>query len=143
MKIKFIIFFSLISCALFSQGINNLWLMGYNGGGGGINMDFNAGVLNITQQRSRIMNFDETNGVICDKNGNLLFSSNGIFIANAANDTMVNGNGLNPAYFTTSKDSDGLTLPQGNLIIPFPGDSMKYYLFHETCDDYGHTYCSF
>jgi hypothetical protein len=29
------------------------------------------------------------------------------------------------------------------LIIPFPDDSMKYYLFHESADDYANTYSSF
>ncbi|MCX6292390.1 MAG: hypothetical protein NT126_11600, partial [Bacteroidetes bacterium] len=131
----------------FSQGMNNLWVMGYSSWYGvpfgGTNMDFTGGNLNISYQ-NRIMYFQETNGIICDRNGNFLFSSNGNFIANSQNDTMVNGSGLNPTSFTaqTPNDSLGLPLPQGNLIIPFPGDSMKYYLFHETFDDYGNTYCT-
>lgn len=129
-----------------SQGINNLWLMGRSSWAGpsfgGVNMDFTGGVLSISHQ-IRPMNFNETNGVICDKNGNLLFYSNGIYIANAQNDTMMNGVGLNPGPWTSTRDSFGLTLPQGNLIIPFPTDTTKYYLFHGTVDDYGNTYGSF
>jgi hypothetical protein len=120
--------------------------MGYQSWGGppfgGTNLDFAGGILNIKYEK-RKMNFSETNGVMCDKNGKLLFSSNGIYIANAQNDTMQNGSGLNPCSFTTRHDSLGLTIPQANLIIPFPGDSSKYYLFHQTCDDYDHTYCAF
>ncbi|MCX6292657.1 MAG: hypothetical protein NT126_12995, partial [Bacteroidetes bacterium] len=147
MKTFWLLIFLLTTSICFSQGINNLWLMGYVSWSGvpfgGTNMNFIGGSLNITYQ-NRIMNFEETNGVICDRNGNFLFSSNGVFIANAQNDTMVNGSGLNPAFYTTqtSHDSFGLALPQGNLIIPIPDDSMKYYLFHETSDDYGNTYCA-
>ncbi len=107
-----------------------------------MNLDFSSGSL-VIDTVSREMNFNETNGVICDKQGNLLFYSNGVYIANALNDTMQNGDGLNPCQFTTNHSDYGLTIPQANLIIPAPGDSMKYYLFHESSDDYGFTYSSF
>jgi hypothetical protein len=55
---------------------------------------------------------------------------------------MASGSGLNPCYYTTQSDSLGLNIPQANLIIPFPGDSNKYYLFHESSEDYGNTYCA-
>lgn len=147
MKGRLVLFFCLVSFNLFSQGIDNLWLMGgYSWAGppnyGGIDMNFTGGNLNITYQ-NRLMNFECTNGVICNSSGDFLFSSNGIYIMNAVNDTMVNGSGLNPAYFTSLKDSFGLTIPQANLIIPFPSDSTKYYLFHETSDDYGNTFSAF
>jgi hypothetical protein len=127
----------------FGQGVNNLWVMGYQSWGGrpfgGTNMDFSTGVLDTSYQ-SRIMNFSETNGVICDGTGNFLFCSNGIFIQNANNDTMQNGSGLNPCYYTSQHDSFGLTIPQANLIIPIPNDPNKYYLFHMTSDNYTTTY---
>jgi hypothetical protein len=119
--------------------------MGYSSwagpGFGGVNMDFTSGVLNVSPQ-SRLMNFNETNGVICDTNGIFLFSSNGIWIANAHNDTMLNGSNLNPGSWTSTRDSFGLTLPQGNLIIPDPGNNSRYFLFHLTIDDYGGTYAA-
>lgn len=148
--VKFILYFYFIPYMSFSQGVNNLWLMG--GGYTGspppyvpANMDFTSGVLNISIDTNRTMDFDETNGEICDKNGNLLFYSNGIFIANAANDTMINGDSLNPSSFTTewANANLGLTIPQANLVIPFSADSNKYYLFHGTIDDYPGTYCAF
>src|ERR1041384_4739714 len=99
MKIKFIVLLLLISSNVFAQGVDNLWVMGYESGSGppfgGINMDFTGGNLTINYL-FRNMNFGETNGVICDKNGKVLFTSNGIYIANTQNDTMVNGKGLNP-----------------------------------------------
>ncbi|MBL0103914.1 MAG: hypothetical protein IPP51_09245 [Bacteroidetes bacterium] len=127
------------------QGINNLWLMGYdccNPPFSGMNLDFSSGSLVMTPIQ-RYMNFNCTNGEICDSHGNLLFYSNGIYIANSLDDTMQNGSGLNPGAFTTYRNEYGLSLPQANLIIPFPEDTSKYYLFHETCDDWHQTYSTF
>ncbi|MCX6290297.1 MAG: hypothetical protein NT126_00865 [Bacteroidetes bacterium] len=146
MKTFWLLIFLLTTSICFSQGINNLWLMGYQSWAGipygGTNMNFTGSNLNISYQ-TRIMNFNCTNGVICDANGNFLFSTNGIFVANSQNDTMINGSGLNLGIYTTIRDSFGLAIPQANLILPFPNDSLRYYLFHETCDDYGNTYCVF
>ena len=97
-------------------------------------MDFKSGTLD-TSYVSRKMDFHETNGEICDKNGKLLFYSNGVWVGNTNNDTMLNGSGLNPSLLT-SMYQDGLILPQGNLIIPFSNDTSKYYLFHLTLDNY-------
>jgi len=108
---------------------------------GGINLDFSGGLLNISYQ-SRPIYFWETNGVICNANGNLLFCSNGIYVANAQFDTMQNGSGLNPSFYTSQYDTLGLSIPQANLVIPIPDQSGRYYLFHETCDDYGASYCT-
>ncbi|MBL0102941.1 MAG: hypothetical protein IPP51_03820 [Bacteroidetes bacterium] len=88
------------------------------------------------------MNFYETNGVISNSTGALQFCSNGIYIADATGDTMQNGSGLNPSLYTTSMTTHGLALPQGNLVIPFPDDSTKFYLFHETSDDMYGTWAS-
>jgi len=107
---------------------------------GGINLNFSSSSMD-TSYHSRKMDFDCTNGVICDKNGKLLFYSNGVYVANAIDSQMLNGNNLNPCQFTTDHQ-DGLTIPQANLIIPFPNDTTKYYLFHSTANDYPGTYCS-
>ncbi len=138
MKKYLFILFIFINVKSFSQGIDNLWLLGYDCCAPyfhPMNLDFSSGTLTI-DTATRNMNFSETNGVVCDKSGNLLFYSNGVYIANANNDTMLNGSGLNPCYYTTNKSQYGLTIPQGNLIIPFPNDSNKYYLFHQTAEDY-------
>ncbi len=122
----------------FSQGINNLWLLGYDCCQpllNPMNLDFSSGFLTISQSQ-RSMNFGATNSEICDNHDNLLFYSNGVYIANVMDDTMQNGLGLNPSFYTSNYAAYGLNIPQGNLIIPFPDDSMKYYLFHQTIDDY-------
>ncbi len=118
----------------FSQGISNLWLSGYSSviypGSGGTNINFINGFPD-TSTIDRPMSFLDCNANISDSLGNLLFYTNGIYIANAANDTMVNGDSLNPSTYTFNA-TYGLRVKQGNLILPLPGDSSKYYLFHET-----------
>jgi len=143
MRLFVVIFFSCLIINSFAQGIDNLWLMGYeNISGlplGGTDFNFSGGSINISYH-PRLMNFLRTNGVISNSSGNLLFSSNGVFIANANNDTMLNGSELNPSYYSTHNAEDGLNLSQANIVIPFPSDTSKYYLFHVTSDDYGVTY---
>lgn len=143
--IPFLFFIAVISSNAFTQGINNLWLMGYQSWAGppygGTNLDFTGGSLNLSYE-SRPIYFLATNSVICNTLGNLLFCSNGIYVANAQFDTMQNGNGLNPAFYTSQYDTLGLPIPQANLVIPFPDTSNKYYLFHATCDDYGYSYAT-
>ncbi|MBK7887166.1 MAG: T9SS type A sorting domain-containing protein [Bacteroidetes bacterium] len=89
----------------------------------------------------RKMGFWGTQGNICNANGNFLMSSNGVWIANANNDTMLNGSGLNPGYFVNGSPN-GLLIPNGNFFIPTPGDTSGYTLFHETEIDPTSANCS-
>ncbi len=82
----------------------------------------------------REIDFFRTNANITDTAGNLLFSTNGAYIANATGDTMLNGAGLNPAWYT-SLYPNGLHIGQGSLILPKPDHPGTYYLFHGTLDD--------
>jgi hypothetical protein len=128
-----------------SQNQDKVWMMGYgccSPNFTGINMDFRSGGL-VISSIVRYFNFTETNGQICDSSGNTLFSSNGIYIANALDDTMLNGSGLNPSDYTSAHTTYGLHIPQANLVIPMPSDPTKYYLFHETSDDRFNTYATF
>ena len=88
----------------------------------------------IYQTEYRKMAFNGTQGNICDAQGNFLMSSNGVWIANANNDTMLNGAGLNPGYFVNSYPN-GLYIPNGNFFIPTPGDTSGFTLFHQTSLD--------
>ncbi|MBL7929641.1 MAG: T9SS type A sorting domain-containing protein [Bacteroidia bacterium] len=77
------------------------------------------------------MVFKGTQANISDANGNLLMSSNGVWIANATGDTMMNGGGLAPSYLTTAWPY-GIPLNDGAICLPFPGDSNKLVLFHKS-----------
>ncbi|MFN0188371.1 MAG: T9SS type A sorting domain-containing protein [Bacteroidia bacterium] len=81
----------------------------------------------------RKMAFEGTQGNICNANGDFLMSSNGVWIANANNDSMLNGTGLNPGYFVNSYPN-GLVIENLNFFIP-NSDSISYTLFHQTNSD--------
>ena len=131
---KLIVFLLLMPCISHSQGISNLWLSGYSSviypTFGGSNINFYS-TFPDTSTIDRPMSFSESNANISDSLGNLLFYTNGIYIANALNDTMINGDSLNPNTYT-SQATYGLAVKQGDLILKQPGSDSIYYLFHET-----------
>ncbi|MBK8581242.1 MAG: T9SS type A sorting domain-containing protein [Flavobacteriales bacterium] len=119
------------------QGINNLWMGGFEDESpppwGGSNLNYQTGNLLITTTDWHI-DFFRTNTNITNSEGDLLFSTNGAFIANVTGDTMQNGSGLNPSLYATWYP-EGLNISQGCLIIPKPEEPNIYYLFHATIDD--------
>jgi len=130
-----IIIFSICKIFILSasgQGRDNLWLYGagFQNDPKGI-IDFISGSP-VVDTMYRTMNIEISNTNISDSSGNLLFYTNGCFIANAINDTMLNGGGLNPGQCTDDYCQHGVPLMQGDLILPI-GDGTSYYLIHETC----------
>ncbi len=81
------------------------------------------------------MDFRHTHANISDTAGNLLFYTNGYYIADATHDTMQNGSGINPGAYANFVP-DGFLIPQGALIIPKPGSSNLFYMFHNTLDNH-------
>ncbi len=122
------------------QGYNHQWLLGsYNNfidPKGRMLFDINNYTL-VNENRKMV--FKGTQANISDQNGNLLMSSNGIWIANATGDTMMNGGGLNPVGITSSWPN-GLPMTANNIFLPFPGDSSKYVLVHHTATFDGYSY---
>lgn len=121
---------------LFAQGngVNNIWLMGYNGGLDESEIDFVTGQPTISALQIP-MDFRHTHANISDSAGNLLFYTNGVYIADATHDTMMNGSGINPGAYSNFVP-DGHLVAQGALIIKKPGWNNIYYLFHNTLDNY-------
>ena len=91
-------------------------------------LDFNSGSA-IPFLRNDSDNFWRTNASICDKNGNLLFYSNGFRVFNRNYQIMQNGNNLNIGDYV-SMGYNLLSVTDGAAIIPIPDDSNKFYLFH-------------
>lgn len=98
---------------------------------GGTVINFNNDTV-LVQYEYREMNFDVTNSSICSTEGELLFYTNGIYIADQEGELMENGDSLNPDPYTLSWAENGLILPQGALSIPKPNHPDIYYLFHES-----------
>ncbi len=118
-------------------GINNLWLGGYSEEyglpWGGTDLNFITGNLVISQV-DRQIDFYRTSANITDASGDLLFSTNGAFVANVTGDTLMNGTGLAPSDYT-AMSPEGLNIPQAVMILPKPEETDIYYLFHGTYDD--------
>jgi len=140
MRSVVLILVCLCSSKFSAQGLNNLWMLGYDAidttvgiPWGGTDIDFISGAADIFYH-DREMDFGRTAANITDNSGSLLFSTNGYYIADAFGDTMQNGTGLNPSWYT-SQFPNGLHIVQADLILPKPDDSNIYYLFHSTIDD--------
>ena len=108
----FTILFHVFSITIIlGQGQGNIWCFGDSAG-----IDFNN---SLPYTNCVIDSTIEACSSISDKNGNLLFYTNGITVWNANHKKMKNGTGL----------LSHPTITQGVLIIPFPFDSLKYYIF--------------
>jgi Secretion system C-terminal sorting domain len=86
---------------------------------------------------STVHNFwmEGSNTSMSDKNGNLLFYSNGCYIVNAEGEKMENGDTINPGLVQTSYcPSGGSPWAQGVISIPAPGSDSLYYVFNLDMD---------
>ncbi len=129
------LFFALFCYTLSSWGQKHdyIWLMGQNSQTNpehaGNVIDFNNSPPDIYYE-FRDMYFYQVNASICDTAGNLLFYTNGIYVANALNEPMENGQGLNPGQFADDLQEYGYILDQGAMILPVPEHHNLYYLLH-------------
>lgn len=133
----------LFSNEIIAQGFyNHVWLLGnfffIQDPKGRIVFDSASFVHSVEYRK---MPFLGTEATICDAQGNFLMSSNGIWIANANNDTMMNGSGLNPNGITSSWPF-GLPMSGNNVILNFWDSNRYYFLFHHTATYNGYSYPS-
>lgn len=123
---------------LAQQGLNNLWLLGYDSDvgipWGNTNIDFTSGAPEISLHAYEI-GYLKTAANISKADGVLDFSTNGAFLADRNGDTLYNGTGLAPSAYTTAY-SEGLVLSQGALIVQKPNSLGRYYVFHSTLDNW-------
>lgn len=112
MRISLLIFFVYYTTNAFSQLETSYWLFGEK-----VTLDFNGG--NPTVQPGSAMLAPEGSASICDKQGNLLFYTNGLTIWNRLHEVMDNGEGLKGNTSST----------QSAIIIPYPGRDSIYYVF--------------
>jgi hypothetical protein len=133
-KQLFLFLFSLLPLFSFSQKEDYTWRLGTNCG-----INFNN-LQADTFSIDHITQLLETNAGVCDSAGELQFYTNGNVIFNSESDTMLNGDSLNPTFFTFTYDP--LILSQADIIIRRPGHSHEYFLFHETLIDDWNLICN-
>jgi len=118
MKKLTIYIFLLSSLAIFAQGEANNWFFGQNTG-----INFNGGTASpITGN----LNTNEGCASFSDKNGNLLFYTDGITVWDKNNNIMPNGKNLLGDPSST----------QSAIIVPHPGNSDLFYIFTVGANDY-------
>jgi gliding motility-associated-like protein len=112
-------------CRLFAQKEGNIWYFGEKAG-----LSFNSGSPSALLDGQLITT--EGCATISDKNGNLLFYTNGENVWNRQHQIMPNGTGLLGGYSST----------QSSVIVPFPGNDSLYYIFTtaQDGDPYGFRY---
>ena len=104
---------------------------------GNIKLDFNQNPVNISFD-SIAMNFDFTEMSYSDSDGNLLFYSNGIYLANSLSLPIENGDSLNVGYLDTVWDPTiatyGYRCEQGLLGLQSVTNPNQYYLVSSYVD---------
>ncbi|MEO6168961.1 MAG: hypothetical protein ABIO46_04325, partial [Chitinophagales bacterium] len=108
---------------VYAQNRDNIWMLAYYAGPApyfscGIN--FNSGVADTftVEEKKMLMYF--TNASICDTLGQLLFYTNGLYIANRNHDTLFNSHLFNDGALTDFYVPEGMGIPQGAIILPRP-----------------------
>jgi|GEM_PF-388526 len=116
-----------------------IWLFGHNSGFGegmeAFTFDFNQGSTPKSIQGVPPIAFIGNNASICDKDGNLLYYTNGCHIVGADHQILPNSSGLNPGEFITQFREDTCTFYSGLqdlLFINDPAEEGNVYLIHKT-----------
>ncbi|MFT4759698.1 MAG: hypothetical protein ACI9XO_004213 [Paraglaciecola sp.] len=124
-----ILFLSVVSIA---QKQDFQWLFGYNSQSsltGGCVLDFNYEPP-ITYEQDRELNFDVTVGSVCNKEGDLLFYTNGINIHNHAHQLIKNGDSLNPGNYANDWFYQGYFIYQSLVALTSSLQNNSHSLFH-------------
>ncbi len=110
------------------------WMIGTQNGnpaGDGSLVSFKDGAVSI-QYVEKEMNMHVDSGTMSDKDGNLLFYTNGCYVANREHGKMPNGNNLNPGSIHTDFCEHGYPMIQGVLAFPSLENENIFYIVHES-----------
>jgi gliding motility-associated-like protein len=110
-----ILTFTLQKSVVFAQLQNNNWIFGY-----GARVNF-SGPIPVGSSNAAINSNESTASVSDPSSGQLLFYTDGRKVWNANNQVMPNGANLLGGFYNSCT--------QGALIVPFPEDNQRYYLF--------------
>ena len=123
------IFFLLCLKIVSAQDYGIQWVLGYNES----ILDFRNDTLK-NYPIGPLMPMFLTSANICDSSGNLLYYTNGIYIADKNGAALTNGDSLSPCSYSDQWRCCGLNIPQAALFLPKPGDSSRFYLIHFSND---------
>ncbi len=125
---KYLVFLTVCFTACFStvqaQKEGNVWMFGFHAG-----LDFSSGnPVSIRSAFGTDYDSDEGGASVCDRNGQLLFYTNGSYVWDRNNNLMPNAGPL------TDQPNSGNTTPttstsQGALIVPMIDSPGKYIIF--------------
>ena len=107
--------FILQTPSIFGQLQNNNWVFGY-----GARVNF-SGPIPVGSSNAAINSNESTASVSDPSTGQLLFYTDGLKVWDANNDVMPNGSNLLGGFYNSCT--------QGALIVPFPEDNQRFYLF--------------
>jgi gliding motility-associated-like protein len=114
--------------AQFNAPQNKIWIFGNRAG-----LNFNSGIPTVITSEMNSGNNTgtlEANASVCDKNGSLLFYTDGSLIRDRLGAPMPNGTDLTGLGAQSTNSTS-----QGALIIPMPDSVNKYYVFSLTAVD--------
>lgn len=137
MRSNFIIIFCIYSIAINCQKHDYIWTLGTGNQfvdsiNGGTDIDFNYSPPRV-RYIDRKTKFYYITSSMSDKEGNLLYFSNGCSVINSNQQILINGEGLNPgnlANYWCSGNRGYYVLSQSIINLPFNNDLNKYGMFH-------------
>jgi hypothetical protein len=125
--------FILISCLNgYAQMYGAQWVLSNNTS----TLDFRVDTVALDTIPGNSMPMILTDANICDTAGNLLYYSNGFYVAGSNGEALMNGDTLSPCLYTEQTYWQGLNLPQAALFLPMPGNSRYFHLFHFSEDTF-------
>ena len=139
MKKILFLYFCLSAYTALAQKFDYVWITGddnqtFDTTYGGSLLDFNFYPPKATYH-FREQNMFTTNSSICDAAGNLLFYTNGCEITGADDETLDNGENINPGSSHTlwceNYDDGYAGGPQNSMILPLADSMGTFYLFHK------------
>ncbi len=119
-KYTFVLLFFVFQLNIIGQKEDRIWYFGgdcTNAAAGGAGLDFNSG--NPIALINSAMPQTEGSATQSNRNGSILFYTDGVDVFDKTHSIMLNGSGL----------GGHVSSEQSSLIIPFVNDSTKFYIF--------------
>ncbi len=137
MKMYFLFLALIFNLTSAAQQYDATWVMGYANTVYKFNESSIYRIDSFSYEKS--LYYFLSGGCMSDKNGNLLYISNGIQINDRFDNLMEGGNQLKLGAFDTI---DGYDFRQSPLSLPMPGNDSLYYIFYEAYWDTTLNQCS-